>query len=216
MAWEPDYITSAEFKHYTSIEALDTVDDAEIGFAITAASRAVDKCCSERFNGMGAKRQFGQTAAPEVRYYTPRWDNDLIRWVIEVDDFDDITSLVVQVSTGNNEVYNGTITDYVLRPRNALADKRVYTQIAIATASSIQPVFFRDSAKITNKWGWTTTPTTVKTGTFTQAHRFAKRRQSPMGVTGSPQKGTEAKLLEEVDPDIALMLTDYVKLGWTQ
>jgi len=215
MAWEPDYITAVEFKHYTKIENSDTVDDAEISFAITAASRAIDKCCSERFNGMGAKRQFGQVAAPEARYYTPRWDNDLIGWVIETDDFDDPTGLTVQVSAGGNDVYNGTITDYVLRPKNAIADKRVYTQIEIASVSNVQPIFFRDSAKITVKWGWTTVPTTIKTATLIQSHRFTKRRQSPMGVTGSPQKGTEAKLLEEVDADIALMLTDYIKLGWT-
>lgn len=213
--WEPDYVTLTEMKHYLAVEALDTTDDAELPFAITAASRAIDKFCSERFNGMGAKRQFGQVAAPEVRYYTPRWDQNLIRWVIEIDDLEDPTGLTLQVDPGNTGVYNQTITAYVLRPPNALANKRVYTQIAILPTSSVQPSWFTDSAKALGKWGWISYPTTVKTATYIQAHRFAKRRQSPMGVTGSPQKGTEKKLLEECDPDVKLMLTDYVKLGWT-
>lgn len=215
MAWEPDYITLPEYKRYLTIKDPDITDDQDLPFDITAASRSVDKCCSERYNGMGSRRQFGKVDAPEARFYTPRWDNDLLRWVIEIDDIDDVTGLVVQVDTGNDDVYESTITQYVMRPKNALARKRVYTQIAISTLSIVQPTYFPDSAKVTGLWGWTTVPTTVKRATFIQAHRFTKRRQSPMGTTGSPQKGTEKQLIENVDPDIEQMLKSYVKLGWT-
>lgn len=217
MAWEPDYLTLPEFKSYIRITAPnDTVDDSVLPWAITAASRAIDKCCSERQNGMGARRQFGKTDTVESRYYTPRWDQDLIRWVIEIDDLYSATGLVIEVDTGNDDVYGEVITDYVLRPRNALLQQRVYTQIAVSTRSNIQPVIFPDSAKVTtDKWGWSAYPTTVKEGTAIQAHRFAKRRQSPLGTTGSPAKGTEQKIIEDVDPDIELMLKSYVKLGWT-
>lgn len=215
MAWEPDYATLADYKHYLNIQAPDIADDQELPLDITAASRAVDKCCSERTNGLGARRQFGKVDAPEVRYYTPRWDQDLLRWVIEVDDIADVTGLVINVDTGNDDIYESTITQFVMRPKNALARQRVYTQIAISTLSTVQPTYFPDSAKITGLWGWTIPPVTVKRATLLQAHRFTKRRQSPMGITGSPQKGTEKRLLEDVDPDIRQMLMDYVKLGWT-
>lgn len=215
MAWEPDYITLTDYKHYLGIKDPDNTDDPELPLDITAASRAVDKCCSERANGLGARRQFGKVDAPEARFYTPRWDTDLLRWVIEIDDIDDVTGLVIAIDTGNDDVYESTITQYVMRPKNALARKRVYTQIAISTLSTVQPTYFPDSAKITGLWGWSTTPVTVKRATLLQAHRFTKRRQSPMGTTGSPQKGSEKQLLENVDPDIEQMLMDYRKLGWT-
>ena len=216
MAWEPDYITATEFKNYVRISnPNDTLDDQLIPVWITAASRAVDRCCSERQNGMGARRQFGQTAAAEARYYTPRWDGELLRWVIEIDDVEDPTGMTIEVDTGNTGVYNSVITDFTLRPRNALLRKRVYTQIAVSSLSSVQPTYFVDSAKVTVKWGWIAYPTTIKEATFIQTHRFSKRRQSPLGTTGSPQKGTEQQLFEDVDPDIKLMLQPYVKLGWT-
>lgn len=215
MAWEPDYVTAAAYKHYTKIS--DTEDDAEIALYITAASRAVDRCCSERPNGMGARRQFGQVAAPEVRYYTPRWDQDLLKWVIEVDDFATTVGMVVQISTGNDNVYSSTIDNaYVIpRPMNAIVEGMVYTQIAIASDSPVQPNYFKDSAKITIRWGWTAFPDTVELATMIQAHRFSKRRQSPGVASGSTQKGTKQDFDPGVDPDIALMLKKYVKLGWT-
>lgn len=217
MAWEPDYLTLSEFKNYIRITAPnDNIDDAVLPWAITAASRAIDKCCSERKNGMGARRQFGKVDALESRYYTPRWDQNLLRWVIEIDDLYDSAGLLVEIDTGNDDVYGEFITDYVLRPKNALAQKRVYTQIAVSTRSNIQPVYFPDSARVTtDKWGWSAFPVTIKEGAAIQGHRFAKRRQSPLGTTGSPQKGTEQKVIEDVDPDIELMLKSYVKLGWT-
>lgn len=217
MAWEPDYITLADFKKYIRINAPnDNIDDAILPFAITAGARSIDKCCSERANGMGARRQFGKVDTVESRYYTPRWDQNLLRWVIEIDDVYDATGLTLEIDSGNDDVYGEIITQFVMRPKNALAQKRVYTQIAVSTQSNVQPVYFRDSAKVTtDKWGWASPPPTIQEANYIQSHRFAKRRQSPLGTTGSPQKGTEQKVIEDVDPDIELMLKSYIKLGWT-
>lgn len=215
MAWEPDYITSQQFKNYRKIK--DVADDAEIAFAITSASRAMDRYCSYRPNGMGAFRQFGKVGGSESRYFTPRWDQELIRWVIEIDDLYDATGLALEVDTGNDDVYGEVITNYVLRPRDAPLRNRPYTQIAINTRSTIQPTFFEDSAKVTtDKWGWSTVPTVIVQGTLIQSHRIYKRRVAAYGQAGSQQKGTLVKENYDIDPDVMAMIPDdFVKLRWT-
>lgn len=217
MAWEPDYITLAEFKHYLKIDhPTDTEDDQELPFDITAGARSIDLVCSTRHNGLGAPRQFGKTDTSEARYYTPRWDSCLLAWVIEIDDVYDSTGLVLEVSSGNSRDYASAITSFVMRPMNALKRQRVYTQILIKNSSSVQPNHFEDSARVTtDKWGWSTPPYTVKRANFIQSHRFKSRRVSAMGKAGSPQKGTQQELLADIDPDVILMLQDYVKLGRT-
>jgi hypothetical protein len=44
-----------------------------------------------------------------------------------------------------------------------------------------------------------------------QASRFYARRDSPYGVAGSPDLGSEVRLLSKVDPDVAVSLADYVR-----
>lgn len=222
MAWEPDYVTRDQFKNYVKIDLNDTVDDTFIDLDITSASRAVDQHCSIRKNGLGARRQFGQVAAPEARYYTPRWDNDLIKWVIEIDDLMDITGLTIAIDLDLDDIYESPLTQYILRPRDALQRNRPYTQIAIAKQSNIQPASFVDTAKVIARYGWTSVLSVVTRATLIQAHRFNKRRVSPFGTAGSPQKNTEDSIKKhgmnsDVDPDVAQMLetADLVKLGWT-
>lgn len=215
MPWEPDYVSAAEFKTFARIPTDDTQDDAAIDLAVTDGSRMVDQCVSIRPNGMGARRQFGTLAAPEARYYTPRWDQELARWVIEIDDLMDITGLVVKIDTNNDDVYESTVTNYVLRSKNALTRNRPYTQIAISNYSAVQPTTFVDSAQVTAKWGWTVVPTAVKQATMLTSHRIFKRRQAPFGITGAPSSGSEKRVIEKVDPDVAESLRPYIRLGWT-
>jgi len=61
MAWAPDYITSAQLKAYLRID--DTVDDAQIALAVTAASRAVDRAGGSRHD---------QLVAAAAWFYTRR------------------------------------------------------------------------------------------------------------------------------------------------
>lgn len=217
MAWEPDYITDDYFKEYVGIELADTSDDDFIAVDISAASRTVDRCCSNRYNGLGAFRQFGKLAAPAAFYYTPRWDVQQMRWVIEIDDLMDVTGLTIAVDTTNQDTWNQPITSYALRPRDALSKGRPYTQIAISSGSSVQPTYFPDSAKVTGLWGWNAFPETVVRATAIQAHRYNKRRVSPFGIKGSPQRQTQQIISEEIDADVATLLTQagLVKLGWT-
>jgi hypothetical protein len=63
--------------------------------------------------------------------------------------------------------------------------------------------------KVTALWGWTAVPVAVKQATLLQASRFFSRRHSPYGVAGSPELGSEIRLLARVDPDVGVSLRDY-------
>lgn len=201
MAWQPDYVTSADLKSYLRIT--NTNDDAEIALAIPAASRAVDR---------ETGRQFGVVAAAAQRFYTGRWDRRLCRWVVEIDDLMS-TSNFAAITVDSEGVTLGTIDDYVLEPRNAAAKSRPWTQMLIRPNSTYKPSGARDEVAVTALWGWTAVPDTIKQATLLQASRFFARRNSPWGIAGSPDDGSEMRLLARVDPDVAVMLGSY-KRWW--
>lgn len=218
MAWEPDYITTTEFKNYVLIELGDTVDDTFVALDITAASRAIDKFCSTRPNGMGARRQFGKVSGTQTRYYSPRWDRRQARWVIEIDDLASATGLVVECDQDNNDVFEATITNYVLRPRDALVNNRVFTQISVGISSAVQPFEWPDSVRVTSdQWGWPAFPDVVRRACLLQTHRFNKRRTAPFGIAGAQQNNSEVYKMDRVDPDVEQMLSanQMIKMVWT-
>lgn len=191
MAWAPDYVTTTELKSYLRIG--DTVDDSELGYAVTAASRAVDRNCN---------RQFGLVAAAEARKYTARWDKDRCRYVVEIDDLMTVTGLVV---TGEA----GAIDVFAKQPGNADLTGQPWTRLVVDPTSTTLPTLKEDGVTVTAKYGWTTVPVAVKQATLLQASRLFKRRDAPFGVAGSPELGSELRLLAQVDPDVAVVLGPY-------
>lgn len=214
MAWEPDYITLDQYKEFARIDLADVTDDASIQSAIAAASRGIDRFCSQN-----VPRQFGLTTNIESRFYKARWDMDQIRWVIEVDDIDEEQAATTQVfvDVTNSDAYTQEVTDFVFRPKDAPQKNKPYTQISILPTESNQPTFWVDGVKVTTKFGWTEVPDTVVEATKLQTNRVHKRRTAPFGVSGNVQRGTQVtvNLIEQLDPDIETMLETYVKLGWT-
>ena len=197
MAWAPDYATSAELKSYTRIT--DTADDAQIALAITASSRAID---------LDTNRQFGSVSPAAQRFYTGRWDRRAARWMVEIDDLMSTTNFAA-ITVDSEGVTVGTIDDYVLEPRNAAAKGRPWTRLLIRPNSTFKPSGARDEVAITALWGWTAVPDAIKQACLLQANRFLSRRQSPYGVTGSPELGSELRLLSRVDPDVSVILAPY-------
>ena len=190
MVWAPDYVTSSELKAYLRIT--DTVDDAQLAVAISAASRAVD-----RFAG----RQFGVVDQAEERFFTARWDRRRCRWTLDVDDL-----MTAPVSV---EVEGGTITAYDLEPVNAAPKGQPWTSLAVKPGSTVVPTEETNGVAVTALWGWSTVPVAVKQATLMQASRFHSRRDSPYGVAGSPEDGSETRLLATVDPDVKVSLDGY-------
>lgn len=198
MAWAPDYCTAAELRQFVRIS--DGADSSALDGAIAAASRAVD-----RF----ANRQFGVLSVAAARYYTGRYDSSRCRWVVDIDDLMTTTSLVVAVDDDADLTYGGTVTDYRTVPLNAAANARPWTQLVFNATSTVLPTSTVDEVKVTALWGWTAVPTAVKTATLLQASRFLARRDSPYGISGSPETGGELRLLARLDPDVEMALGPY-------
>jgi hypothetical protein len=191
MAWAPDYISADDLKDFARIG--DDVDDVQVALAVTAASRAVDDY---------THRQFGVTAAAELRSYTARPDYRSGYWVLAVDDFMTTVGLVIEVD-------GEAVTTYRLGPKNAAQKGRPWTHIYFTAESEFWPTGAEDEVDVTVPWGWTTTPATVTEATLLQGSRFLIRRNAPFGVAGSPELGNEMRLLSKVDPDVAVMLNAY-------
>jgi hypothetical protein len=194
MAWAPNYITTAELAAYARIG--DSDDDVFLADAIAAACRAIDKHCG---------RQFGVVEAPEERFYTAQWDRRMGRWLIPVDDLMTTTGLVVAVDGGD------AVTEYRTEPRNAVAKGRPWTALTVGADSSTSPVGDVDGMSVTALWGWSAVPAAVVTAAKLQANRFLARRDSPFGVAGSPDVGSELRLLAKVDADLKPMLAGFVR-----
>lgn len=187
MAWKPDYITAAQLKSFLKIGHDN--DDLWLANWVTAVSRNVDDFCG---------RQFGQVASAETRYYSAIWDRNERRTYFEIDDLQDITSLTFTDSNSN------LITDYRLEPRNAIAKGGVYTSVSM-------PVCYSADISSSGKWGWNAIPASIPTAAYIQASRLSARRSSPFGIAGSPQDGSELRLLAQLDPDFKTSLKPYIR-----
>lgn len=203
MAWAPDYCTTAELKAW--VRVTDTDDDTLLAVAITSASRAIDGLCG---------RQFGNITTAAVRYYT--WDGGTIdcRDALRIDDLYSTTDLAVVVDTDADSTTTGTIvvdTDFMLWPYNAAADGRPWTHLVSVNAPAYRYGRWARGVAITARWGWSAVPAAVKQATLTQAARFFARRNAPFGVAGSPELGSELRLLERLDPDVAAGLASFVR-----
>jgi uncharacterized phiE125 gp8 family phage protein len=191
VTWAPDYATAAELRAYLRIS--DSVDDTQLGYAITAASRAIDR---------HTRRQFGSVTAEE-RVYTPVYDRHRRRWVVEIDD--------LMTAASSVEVDGTVLVTYTLEPRNAAAKSRPWTHLVVDKDSTVVPCGDEYEVAVTAAWGWTSVPTPVKQACLLQAARFHARRDSPYGVAGSPDLGSELRLLSKVDADVAVTLRPYLR-----
>lgn len=199
MAWAPDYCTSVELKAYERVSHTD--DDTQVALAISAASRAVDRFCS---------RQFGLVGSAEDRFYTPQWDKRRGRWFVDIDDLQTTVGLLVFADLDGSGDYATDLTDYgALKPVNAAAESRPWTRLVVLPASPVTLCADEDSVQVTAKFGWTTVPTQVKQATLLQALRFLQRRDAPFGIAGSPDVGSEVRLLAKVDPDVEVILGPF-------
>lgn len=194
--WKPDYVTVDEAKEYLRIPDTDTADDVRLGLDVAAASRAIDRA---------TKRQFGVLEAAAERFYTAQYDCDR-GWFVTIDDLQSVTDLVVTSS--------GTpITDYRLCPLNAASEGDPWTEVLFG--STVRPATSYGAVGVTAVFGWTTVPDTIKDAALLQTARFFKRSDAPFGVAGSPESGSEMRLLAKVDPDVAVMVSDYVRRWWS-
>ena len=201
MAWAPDYATIGELAAFARID--DTADDAQLTLAVAAASRAIDRACS---------RQFGRVTVATPRYYTARWDPRRRLWFVEIDDLMTSTGLVVRFDDAEDQTYTTTLTDYVLRPVNAASEGLPWSELWVRSSSAELPTAREDGMRITAIWGWSGVPDAIRQACLLQASRLLARRDSPFGIAGSPETGSEVRLLARLDPDVAVALRPYRRM----
>jgi hypothetical protein len=185
MAWEPNYVLAADLADDLGISDLDQIEDdtPSIELAIAAASRAVDHAC---------RRQFGVLDAPQARKYRAVKSDLYGGWFVYTDDLMTLDGLLV------DGVAPATAPD--VWPLRAGPLGRPWERMAVSCGGVHE---------IAAKWGWTAVPDTIEQATRIQAARFFKRRDAPFGVAGSPESGSEMRLLNKVDPDVDVMLARY-------
>jgi hypothetical protein len=198
VAWKPDYCELEELKNYVRIGDAD--DDVEVALAITASSRAIDLACN---------RQFGQSSAPEDRYYTAEWDRERCRWIVRIDDLMTTADLTVKYDSTGDDSYSSTITAYRKLPRNAAADGKPWTELEVLPSSAATPGGADGAIVVHGTFGWSAVPDTIKQATLLQGSRLLARRDSPFGVAGSPDAGSELRMLAKLDADVEKMVSSY-------
>jgi len=186
VVWKPDYVTVGELGDYLGIA--DSIDDVQLQVWVTAASRAVDRRCN---------RQFGKVAAPVTRTYRrrPAYDPASGLWLLEIDDVQDSTGMTV----------NGVAlasAGATLLPDNAAADGVPWERLGFED----YPTWTDPYAIVSPGWGWTAVPAQTVGAVKLQGARWNFRRKSPAGVAGSPDQGSEIRLLAKLDPDVATTL----------
>jgi hypothetical protein len=190
VAWKPDYVTAQNVADYLRVD--DTVDNTQFATWATASSRAVDAATN---------RQFGQLAAPAARVYRrpPSYDPTTGLWLLEIDDVQDATGLLV-----NGVAYASS--GALLLPDNAPGDGLPWERIGLSATPTMPGPGAPQLYTITAKFGWTAVPTQVPEACKLQCARWNARRDSPFGVAGSPEDGSQIRLLARLDPDVVKML----------
>jgi hypothetical protein len=206
MALVTDYTDLASLKAHLRIT--DTADDTALGFAITAASRAIDQYCN---------RWFGKDSAATDRVYTYRGNYIEGRIGLLVNDIADTTGMTVTLDLDYDGTFETSLTngtDYDLWPWNAAQYGEPYTAIVLRPRAGAWFPAWARGVKVHAIHGYgASVPTVVAQACLIQAARFFVRRDSPYGIAGSPELGSEIRLLAALDPDVQAMLTT-VKRPW--
>lgn len=201
MAWAPDYITLEDIREILAIEDdPDVADDGVIERAIAAASRAIDRHCC---------RQFGKVDEPQARVYTARWSRSRGAWLVPIDDMMTLDGFAAAADRDGDGVYETELDPVIARPRNAVERGYAWTELLIPALAVGQPTGAEGDVQVTALFGWTAVPTAVEQACQLQTTRLVIRKDAPFGVAGSPNSGSEMRLLARVDPDVAVTLRAY-------
>lgn len=179
---------------------------ANMTAALESASRAVDGVC---------RRQFGQSAAATVRYYTPV---DSLR--LRVHDLVSVSALATDEDGDLAWERSWASTDYMLCPIDAASSAedvpRPYTEIraSLATGSSAYtfPVGYEKSVKVTGVWGWPEVPDVIREVTILEALRAYQQMQSPSGVIANTGGGSMT-VVPAMHPSSVARLQPYIRVA---
>jgi hypothetical protein len=201
------------FRQYLRAAAvLDEADDADSdieAIALEAAARAIDRACGRDFR-VAADSPSARTFTASVEV-PPYWASTARpHLTLAIDDlFDTVPTVAFDVARDFSYTY--PVTGFILAPSTAPARGLPYTLLRFAPG--VYPPSHEDGVEVTAVWGWTATPAAIVNANLMQAARFMKRRDAPFGIAGSPEMGSEMRLLSKLDPDVALLIGGY-KRNW--
>lgn len=184
-----------------------TPEDDALDLAADAASSAID-----HFTG----RRFGPEAASD-RYFSAQDQYFLDgRPAVYIGDLGSSAGLQVDLDMDASGNYATSLvegTDYDLWPFDAPQSNQPWTHLVMRTSSPNYWPWTSQGIRVNGLWGSLTVPAVVQQACLIQAARFFVRRDSAYGVAGSPDLGSEVRLLARLDPDVALLL-GTVKRYW--
>lgn len=168
-------------------EDIEEAFGATVGSDMFAVQLAIE-AASEAIR-LHTNRTFLPTAAPVTRSF-PVSDGEAV--------VDDIISVDTVVLDGV------AFVDYTLTPLNAAGLGRPYTRMGNLGTAKL--------AEVTATYGWPgAVPWPVRQAALLQALRLVQRRHAPFGVAGSPEAGSEMRLLARLDPDVEMLVRPYVR-----
>lgn len=195
-----DYTTAAIVKG--AIGITNTTQDGNIGLAITAASRLIDKHCGRTFAVAGTTTTSRIYAADSATLCT-------------IDDVASTTGIVVETRSTVSDSWVAVSAGAIqLEPLNGMRNglSWPYTMVRLATGN-IFPKLGKDAlVRVTAAFGWADVPSEIQQACLIQAMRLLKRAESPMGVLGMTDVGV-VTVSRGLDSDVAILLDDYVRVG---
>lgn len=199
------YAELAELRAYVGIaDPTDTASDDLLQLALDAASEQVDAY---------TRRTFTADAAPTQRLYSPEHP-----WYVNIDPVTTSVGLVVATDDDGDGTFETTWTegtDYRLEPLNAAVEGDAWTRLAALGPRTFPRHTRRPGLRVTATFGWPgDVPAAIKEATLIQASHLYARRHAPFGVAGSPELGSEIRLLARIDPDVESLLRRYRRMWW--
>jgi hypothetical protein len=196
------YCTAAEVRSQLG-DSGSKLDGSLIDKAINASSRAIDRYCD---------RRFWKDASVTTRVYTADDPN-----TVYVDDISSTTGLVLATDPRLDASWSTTWTtaDYRLEPRNvdvvAAGDQGAafawYRIVAIKNLT-FPTDMFRDTVRVTARFGWSAVPDQVNTACVLKAVSLFRRKDAPFGVAGFGDFGPIR--ITRRDPDVLDLLAPFV------
>ena len=196
----PVYVTLNELKAFVGVPIVDTADDATLTRALSAAEAQIDT-----YTG----RKFTTDVNPVARYYTAQDHSTVL-----IDDVQTTTGLVVKTDETGDGVFETTWTidtDFRLGPYNAAADSGPWNYLA-AVGSKRWPTATR-AVEVTARYGFAAVPAPIQQAALIQATFLWKRKDAPFGIAGSPEFGSEMRILASLDPTARSLLLPY-RIPW--
>lgn len=199
------YASKEELKQFVGIPTADVADDTVLTLALDSASAQIDAYTD---------RTFGDDDTVTSRDYMV---TDTGR--LDVDPISTLTGLVVATDSDDDGTFETTWTlgtDYRVEPLNAAAAGVPWDRIVALGTRWFPRLSYRPGVRVTARFGWPggTAPAAVKHATLIQASRLFKRKDSPFGVAGSVEFGSELRLLAKLDPDVESLVRPYRRSWW--